>query len=306
MKYLLKTLLLIACLLLPSVSFSQEIVANVSVVLDQLTFENRTSVAQMESDVKRYIDNQKFTPIEWEGDPIPVNLTIVLSGGSRNFYSARLLVISKRKLDGPEEVAGESVALKMLDGQWSFEYGLGANLTYNPMRFDAFTSLIDYYMLLVIGFDLDSYNELGGTDAFEQAKSIVQLGASSSADGYSTFSQPGEFTRYNLISELCDMRYYGLRKIIFSYYYDVLDEMSFDKEKAMKSLEFVIEDLADYKKNKMVGPSVLLQAFFDSKADEIAYTLQGHPNEEVFTNLKYVDPSNSILYDEARAGKLNR
>ena len=63
MKYLLKTLLLIACLLMPFVSFSQEIVANVSVVLDQLTFENRTSVAQMESDVKRYIDNQKFTPI---------------------------------------------------------------------------------------------------------------------------------------------------------------------------------------------------------------------------------------------------
>jgi hypothetical protein len=303
MKNIIKTLGLIAFLILPFSAFSQEIKANVTVILDQLTFENRTNVTQMENDVEAYINNQKFTRIEWEGEPIPVEITIVLSGGTRNLYGGRLMVVSKRVLDGPEEEAGESVALKMLDSRWSFEYGLGANLTYNPMRFDAFTSLIDYYMLLVIGFDLDSYNELSGSEVFEQAKSIIQLGASNSADGYSTFSQPGEFTRFNLVSELTDMRYYDLRKIFFSYYYDVLDQMAFDKEKAMKSLEFVILDLANFKKDKMVGPSVLLQAFFDSKAEEIAYTLKSYPNEDVFLNLKYVDPSNTILYDDAKAGK---
>ena len=303
MKNIIKTLALIVLMVIPFSASSQEIKANVTVVLDQLTFENRTSVAQMENDVESYINNQKFTRIEWEGDPIPVEITIVLSGGSNNKYGGRLLVVSKRKLDGPEEIAGESVALKMLDDKWSFEYGLGANLTYNPMRFDAFTSLIDYYLLLVIGFDLDSYNELSGSEVFEQAKSIIQLGASNNADGYSTFSQPGEFTRFNLVSELTDMRYHDLRKIFFSYYFDVLDQMAFDKEKAMLSLEYVISDLASFKKNKMVGPSVLLQAFFDSKANEIAYTLKSYPNEDVFLNLKYVDPSNTILYDDAKAGK---
>ena len=282
--------------------FAQEIEANVTVNMEQLTFEARSQVSNMENDVRNYINNQKFTKTEWKGDKIPVDLTIFLAGGANNRYSARLLIISRRYLDGSEK--GQSVSCKLFDQKWSFEYGLGAYLKYDLNTFNSFTTLIDYYMNLVIGFDMDTYGELDGSPAFETAKNLVLLGASYNAEGYQTYSNPGEFTRFNLASELNNSRYNDLRKLIFSYYVDGLDRMATDKQQAVASVDSIITEMSVFKEQKMTGPSVLLQAFFDAKAQEIAGLLNGYPKKQVFQYLKYLDPSNSSVYDEAAEGKI--
>jgi len=245
-------------------SNAQEIKANVIVNMEQLAYETRNYVGTMADDVMKYINSQKFGDEDWKTEKIPVEISIYLSGGSNNRYSARMFLVAKRNLQG----GGQSVLLKMKDDKWSFTYGTGANFTFSTLRFDDFRSLIDYYMLLIIGFDKDLYGELDGSSYFEKAKSVVQLGASSSAEGYQTQSQMGDFTRFNLISELTDMRYEDLRKLFFSYYFDGLDVMSTDKEKGIKAMDDFVYNLAKFKRDKMVGPSVLLQLFFDTKAQE--------------------------------------
>src|SRR3989339_528987 len=264
MKRKFQYLFLLILLLTAYNLFSQEIEVNVTVNMDQLAFEARTQVSNMESDVKNYINNQKFTNIEWKGDKIPVDLTIFLSGGAGNRYSARLLIISRRYLDGPDE--GQSVTCKLYDQKWSFEYGLGAYLKYNPNTYNSFTTLIDYYMNLVIGFDMDTYGELDGSSAFEMAKNLVLLGASYNVDG--------------------------------------LDQMSTNKQQALAAIDSVIFEMAAFKENKMTGPSVLLQAFFDAKAQEIGGLFNGYPKPQVFQQLKYLDPGNTSIYDEAMEGKI--
>lgn len=283
---------------------AQEIKVSVTVNMDQLEFEQRTQVSSLEYDLTQYINNQSFLGGEWDGDPIPVDLMIYLVGGMNNVYSAQLFITSRRILDGPEEVPAQSVALKMIDDKWRFRYGLGASLTFNPMRFDEFTSLIDYYMFLVIGFDLDTYNELAGTPAFEKAKSIVQLGATYNAPGYELYSQPGDLTRFNLVSELTNMRFYEFRSLINEYYRNGMDLIGFDREQALKNLESTIAKMAEFKRNKLTSSSVLMQVFFDTKNMEIATLFNGWKNDELFRNLKYLDPGNSILYDDAKSGKL--
>lgn len=282
---------------------AQEIKANVSINMEQLSFESRNQVATMENDLARYINNQKFTNIEWKGDPIPVDIIIYLSGGTSNKYSAKLVIASKRTLMGPEENAGQALNMKFYDPNWSFTYGMGSNFTFNTMRYDEFSTLIDYYMSLIIGFDLDTYGELDGTPAFDQARNFVILGASSSGAGFSTNSSPGEFSRYNLTTDLLDMRYHPLRKLIFAYYVDGLDLMHQNKPKAMANIADIIEKLADFKQKKMVGPSVLLQSFFDSKATEISTIFNGYKNDRFFNNLIYIDPTNATLYNDAKEGK---
>jgi len=281
---------------------AQEVKAEININVEQLEFETRNNVSTMKRDLESYIDNTKFLDMDWEGDPINVNITIYLSGGANNRYSAKLFLASTRTLDGPGD--RKSVNVKFYDDKWSFEYGLGANLTYNPLRFDEFTSLIDYYMLLVIGFDLDTYGELDGSPAFAAARKIVEMGANRMADGYSTNDSPGEFTRFNLVSELTNMRYDEFRRLVFSYYVDGLDLMAFDKTKAINNIKDFIYNLALFKKNTLVGSSNLLQLFFDSKAQEIATIFNGSDDEDVFKNLKYLDPSNTTLYEEAEEGKL--
>lgn len=285
-------------------TYAQEIKANVTINVEQLDFESRNDVSTMKSDLESYINNQQFTNMDWEGDPIPVEMTIALSGGSNNRYSARMFIASRRILDGPEDPPGETTTIKFFEQKWSFEYARGASLTYNPLRFDEFNTLIDYYMLIIIGYDLDSYNALDGTRAFEQAKNLVQLGISADAEGYSANSQLGEFTKYNLISELVDMRFEAFRTSITSYYVDGLDRMDFNEEEAKTAIKFVIKDMADFKEKKATGPSTLMQAFFDTKSREIASLFNGEDDPELFKNLKYIDPSNAILYEEAERGEL--
>jgi hypothetical protein len=301
-----KIFFVFALMLLPffgSISYSQEIRATVSINMEQIPFESRTQLLTMENDITRYINSQKFTNIEWKGDPIPVDMVIYLSGGSNNKYSARLLVVSKRVLSGPKDFQGQAVNIKFYDDKWSFVFGAGANLSFNIMKYDDFTTLIDYYMSLVIGFDLDTYGELDGSPAYDQAKSLVLLGASNNGNGYTTNSSPGEFTRYNLVSDLTDIRYNTLRKLLFAYYVDGLDVMYTDRAKAKENIIRIIDEMADFKQKKMVGPSVLLQAFFDSKAQELCTMFNGFGSEKLYSNLMYLDPGNSTIYLQAKEGK---
>lgn len=277
---------------------AQEIEANVTVNIDQLTQENRINVSSMESDVERYINSQEFTEMDWEGEKIPVDITIVLTGGTNNVYSARMFIASNRYIYGQD--GGTSVALKMVENNWGFEYQRGAMFSFNLYRYDHFSSMIDFYMLLVIGFDLDSYTPLDGTDVFERAKKIAQVAANKNIAGYEKFANPGEFTKIGLLNELTDPRYEPFRKLISDYYYDGLDMMAEDRELAINTLAYLIQEMADFKKNKLMGPSLLLQVFFDTKYNELGQLFKEYKDKDfILSQLTYLDPTHTQKYQEA-------
>ncbi len=277
-------------------AFSQEIEAQVSVNMEQLSQEARIDVSSMENDLERYINNQRFTDMDWDGPQIPVDITIVLAGGNGS-YSARMFIASKRYIYGQE--GGTSVALKMVENNWSFRYQRGAMFSFNLNRFDELSSIIDFYMLLIIGFDLDSYNELGGTRVFERAKRITNIAANQNEQGFERFTNPGQFSKVALLTELTDPRMEPFRKLIFEYYYDGLDMMVEDRELAMQTAAYIIYEMAEFKENKLMTPSLLLQVFFDSKYLELADLFKNYEDKEtVKKDLMYLDPTHTEKYKE--------
>jgi hypothetical protein len=282
---------------------AQEIKATVIVNTDQLQMEALNSVSSMANDVQNYINNNRFLETQWEGEPIPVEINIYLSGGRNNRFSGKMFIVSKRVLDGPKDNQGQSINLRLKEDTWSFEYSRGANFTYNVLRYDEFVSMIDFYMLLIIGYDLDTYGELDGNKAFDNARSIVNMGAGNNVPGFKSVNNPGDFTKYNLLSELQDMKNYTFRKIIFSYYVDGLDQLSKKKEETLKSIENILAEMVVFKQ-KLSGASVIMQLFFDTKAQELAAIFNSYPTRDVFNNLIYLDPSNTMLYQDSRDGKL--
>lgn len=277
--------------------YSQEIQAEVNVIVEQVQQENRFYASTMESDLERYINNQKFSSGEWEGPPIPVKINIHLSGGFNGAFSARMFIAAQRYIYGQGEAA--SVTIRMIENNWRFSYQQGGMISFNPNRFDRFASIIDYYMYLIIGFDLDSYEELGGTALYDKAKYVVQLGAAQNIDGFSTFYQTGEMSKYSLLAEMTDLRYEALRILIFEYYVDGLDYMIEDEEAALKNLELIIKDMAIFKQKKMVGPSALVQLWFNTKVDEICATFKGRMSDQLYKDLTYLDPTNTTQYQQA-------
>jgi Domain of unknown function (DUF4835) len=281
---------------------AQEIKPNVIVNFERLEFEARTDVSTLKDDLERYIRSQRFTDIDWEGDPIDVDILIHFISGSKNNYSARIAISSKRMLDGD----GTSINARFMENTLFFEYARGGSFSYNTNRYNSLNTLIDFYMLVVIGLDLDTYGEGGGGKVFNLARNVFNIGTNAGAEGYENRTGVAEFNKYNLISELTDIRLSEFRNLVFAYYYDCIDLMSSDEKTAKENLVKTLYDMNDFRRNKLTAQSVLLQLFFDTKAQEICSLLNGHDDQLVFSALMELDPSHTLFYEDARDGKFSR
>lgn len=297
-------LFLIANIFFCSIIFikAQEIDPIVTLDTELLSNEQLQNVESLKSNLEEYLGSQSFTNQEWEGPKIPVSITIQLTGGgsSGSVFSANMFIVSKRGILGKEE--GTTVAMQFIDRKWSFEYRSNASLSYDPNRYNPITSVLDFYMLVIIGLELDSYGELDGNDAFRRANNLLNVALNAGAGGW-TSSSEREFTRRTLIYELTNARFDDFRKLMFEYYIDGIDMLTTDKEKALDNIAYTISQMADFKE-RYVNPSHLLDVFFHAKSKELAELLRGYKKDmRVFRNLIFLDTPNTSLYEAARDGK---
>jgi len=290
---------LVFVLLLNVTARSQELDPTVVVVMDAIEPEKRQELQSMAAAVKNYLTNERFTASEWDGPRIPLDITIYVMSKSGDKVSGRLAIISKRLVNNTPGTGG--ALLRVLDQDWTFEWSFNPSLSYQPTRYDAFASVLDFYMLTAIGLDMDTYEDLGGSSAFRAAQQIAQLGNANGVKMFRTFSQPGEFTRMALINELMDLRYNGLRRLFFDYH-DAVDLYAKDAAKGRVQIATVVSDMANFKRTKISNRSVLLQTFFDAKNVEIADLFRGQREAEIWNDLRFLDGGNAAIYEQARLG----
>lgn len=293
-------LLLVTAVTSGVTSSAQELQATVNVNMQTLTQDQRQDMMTMARDVENYLNNNRYLNRDWEGEKVPVDVTIYVNSRNGNRVSGRLSVVSKRLVNNV--VGTGSGLLRVFDQDWTFEWSFSPTLVYQPLRYDAFTSVLDYYMLVAIGLDMDTYDDLVGTEAYKIAQQIAQNGNAQGVSQFSTVYQPGQLTRMSLITELMDMRFQPLRRLIYDYH-DAMDIYDTDKIKGLAELELIIRDLADYKKNKLSSRSVLMQVFFDAKSMEIAGMFKGVKSAGLWADLRFLDPGNTQLYEAAQQGK---
>lgn len=295
---------IIACILVCAstqyVTYAQELNATVRVDMSQLQLDDRTDVRTMEGDIKTYLNAQRYTRDEWEGERIPVDVTVYLFSKNGSSYSARLTIVSRRLVNNNPNSG--SPLLRVYDKEWSFNYTFSPSLSFQSMRYDEFTSVLDFYMLIAIGMDMDTYEDLGGDRLYTDAKQIAQLGNAKGLSQFSSNYQPGEYTRMALITDLTDPRYQDFRRLMYDYHVAV-DEYELDKDKGRSLMTSTIKGIADFKRSVISNRSVLLQAFFDAKSGEIADMFRGIKESTVWKDLLYVDPGNTQLYEAARSGQ---
>jgi hypothetical protein len=279
---------------------AQELEATVRVDMQPLTLDQRQDVMLMAETVRNYLNSNRYTGQDWDGPRIPVDITIYLNGRNGNMYSARISIVTKRLVNNTPETGGGF--LRVFDQDWTFEWSNSPTLVYQPLRYDQFTSVLDFYMMLAIGLDMDTYDDLGGSDMYKAALSIAQTGNAQGVSQFSTVYQPGQFTRMALVTELNDMRYQGLRRLFFDYH-EAVDVYAENKDEGRTALAQVINDMAAFKRTKISNRSVVLQAYFDAKSGEIADIFKGVANPQLWADLRFLDPGKTQQYEEARQGK---
>jgi hypothetical protein len=101
----------------------------------------------------------------------------------------------------------------------------------------------------------------------------------------------------------CDYCFQSARQRVFSYHFDGLEAVNKDKSQGLPLFATIIEQMAQFKKSKVTMRSQFMEAFFNSKFQELADLFKGYSDAGVFTNLSQLDPANSSVYQAAQENR---
>jgi hypothetical protein len=275
-------------------STAQELNCKVEVNFQNLPVNNRELLTDFAGVIENYVNTTRFTNTDW-GQKIDCTFSIFFtSAGSDVDYSAQIVVVSQRPI---YRSTNNSSILTINDGQWQFKYQKGQALYSNQTTFDPLTSFLDYYALIIIGMDMDTFEPLGGTVHFKRAQDIVNLGANSAANlGWQSSSST--YSRWGLVNDILSATYSYFRTSIFDYHYGI-DIFSQNKQLGQQKIVGLIDVLwIMYEKIGSIN-SVYVRTFFDAKHGEIIDYLKSYPDPEIFSKLKKIDPPHTSKYEAA-------
>jgi hypothetical protein len=276
------------------ISFSQELNCTVTVNFEGLSVENRERLLDFAGVVESYMNTTQFTGNTWKGQKIDCALTVFFTGVSGdNDYSAQVVVVSTRPIF---KSTRQSPMLTINDPSWSFRYVPNQSLYSNQTVFDPLTTFCDFYANLIIGYDWDTWAELGGTPFFNKASNLINLSLGSPYNkGWEQSS--ASYSRWGFCQDLLNDKYRPFREAFYVYHHGV-DEFQKNKKEAQEQIVYFIATLEEMQKKVGLGNSVILKQFSDSKYGEIIELLKDYPDRKIFERLKKIDPQHAAKYDE--------
>lgn len=252
---------------------------------------------EMEKAVFEFVNNRKWTnDIIQNNERIDCNIIInITKQVSSDEYDATAQIQSSRPV---YNTSYNSTLLNYIDENWSFRYVENQALEYsdNESRSNL-TSLLAYYVYIMIGLDYDSYSPLGGTPYFEKARTVVSNASSQSGKGWKAFD--GTRNRFLLVENLLDNSFKPLRETIYKYHRLGLDVMYQNIDNGRKE---IIDCLPNLQKVYRDRPnSMLMNVFFSTKNEELVNIFsKALPTEKpkVVQTLSDIDPSNMSKYQQ--------
>ena len=152
------------------------------------------------------------------------------------------------------------------DTRVEFTYENNEQLVYNEQEMQSnLTAILNFYALLVIAIDFDSFAPNGGDPYYEKLENIVRMAQSSGESGWKAFEDSKN--RSAILSAYTDKQTSAIREIFYNYHRLGLDQMATSVDKGRSTVTLQLEKL---KSIYDVAPmSVCLSMFKDAKMDEL-------------------------------------
>jgi hypothetical protein len=274
---------------------AQELFCNVQVNASQVQTMDRKVFQTLQTAIYEFVNNTKWTSTNFKNEErIECNFLInIKEKVSNDEYKASIQVQSSRPIYG---TSYKSTMFNYLDNNFRFRY-----LEYQPLEFNEnthisnLTSVLAYYVYIVLGLDFDTFSDYGGATYFIKAQNIVNNAQNAREIGWKAFEN--DKNRYWLVHDLLDTRYEAIHNCYYRYHRLGLDLMS---EKIDDARFEITEALQGLRKIYQNNPSAfILKIFFDSKSDEIIKIYsESFPNEKarIIKLLVEIDPANSTKY----------
>ena len=277
---------------------AQELDATVRINSENLESQEKSLLREMEKEFQQFLNNNKWTNDSYGAkERIRCNFSInITSSPSVGQFEATVQVQSVRPVYGS---GYETRLLNFADRDWSFEYVQSQPMNFNPNSYlNEITSLLAFYAYIVIGYDYDSFSELGGSSYFERAQQIVQTATgSSSSEGWDQFSGTSGRNRYSLMQSMINPQMEPIRQANYTYHRQGLDLFAEEEVEGRKNILAAVQEIQ--KVSKLFPQSIAVIAFLDTKKDELisVFTKGESPvRQQAYNALIEIDPSQTDTY----------
>jgi len=278
-------------------SYSQEIFCTVQVISPQVEGTDKRVFETLQNSIFDFINNRKWTNYSF-GIEEKIECSILLTVEDRisvDEFRGRINVVLRRPV---YESSYNSPLLNFVDRDIQFRY-----IEYQPLDFSEnaytseITSVLAYYVYMILGLDFDSFSLHGGTPFFEKARTVVNNAQNSPYSGWRAFDNPKN--RYWLVENCLNPSYLPIRTFSYEYHRNGMDRM---REGAMLGRSAISSkfNLLERVNNNRPG-LYLLQVFMESKREELLNLYsEGTTSEKskVITILSKIDPANSSRYHQ--------
>ncbi len=288
-------LLLLSHVFIMFYSNAQELLCNVRVNSSQIQTSDRKIFQSLQTDIYEFVNNKNWTKTNIQNEErIECNFVINVSKKiSSDEYEASIQIQSTRPVYG---TSFKTPLFNYLDNNFRFKY-----LEYQSLEFSEsthisnLTSVLAFYVNIILGLDFASFSEYGGNEYFSIAQRIVNNAQNTPETGWKAFES--DKNRYWLVNDLLDPRYEDFHTSIYSYHRLGLDLLAEEPDDARFEITESIEALKSIYRNN--SSAFILKIFFDAKADEIVNIYsEAFPNEKarIVKTLLEIDPTNSTKY----------
>ncbi|MEX0945066.1 MAG: DUF4835 family protein [Balneolaceae bacterium] len=276
---------------------AQEFNCEITINDRQISGSSYDYISELPTVLSNYINGNRWTNDRFEEhERIICNIQIILTGVDSNFnFTSEVVFTIRRPIYNSNQ---QSLMLVLNDSNWRFNYPRSKNLIQDDLQFDDLTSFIDFYSLIMLGFDYDSFSELGGTPYFNRAQNIFELGQNSGVQGWGR-SIGAQRNRYGLISDLMSPAYEDLRRAFYRYHRLSLDQFTIESDIARNQALAALELIRDNK--RVTTNNYLFDIFFSTKYTEIVALFMDANNQirlQAYNILRDVDPAHSTEYQK--------
>lgn len=277
---------------------AQELNAQVQVLTPSIQATNKQIYTTMETAISEFLNNRKWTDENYtQEERINCQFVITIKDRANNNFSGDLQVSYSRPVYMSDY---SSPVFVHRDNDFAFEYVEFDRLDFTlNTDISNLTSMLAYYVYIIIGLDHDTFSPKGGDPFFNNAQTIVGNCQGNNFTGWSSFD--GNKNRFVLVDNLVSPAFDNLRLSMYNYHRQGLDLM-YEPSKQKEAKETIKKALMDLEavNNQRIN-SFLMQLFFDAKSQEIINIFSGGdpiPLADLKEVLVELDASNAGKYQE--------
>lgn len=290
-------ILLLAGSLIPV--FNQEFRCSVQITSPQVQGTNRQVFQTLQGAINEFINSRAWTNYKFantERIECSMLMNIQELVGSDQFRGTLQIQVRRPVFNS----SYNTVLFNYVDNDLDFKY-----VEFQPLEFSEtshlsnLTSLLAYYLNIILGLDFDSYGLRSGTEFFQKAEKIVNNAQNATERGWRSGESTSRKNRYWLINNILDEDYAPVREFLYTYHrmgLDLLyDKLVEGRENAVGSLVL----LQDVYKNRPDPFMHFLQVILDAKSDEFVNIFQEATEDEkrrVLLILNMIDPTHTEKY----------